>query len=99
MRADHFVPPAGHPLHGYVLGIPQTLTDRLLARIVARCQALPGADLFEPSDCEFYLKGRLEGLRGKDYRSPVMTDIERMSRFHHCEEQYIFGPTGFDPHP
>ena len=60
---------------------------------------LPGADMFEPSDCEFYLQGRLEGLRGKDYRSPVMTDIDRMIRFHRCEEQYIFGPTGFDPHP
>ena len=60
---------------------------------------LPGADLFEPSDCEFYLLGRLEGRRGKDYRSPVMTDVDRMIRFHRCEEQYIFGPTGFDPHP
>jgi pilus assembly protein CpaC len=60
---------------------------------------LPGADLIEPSDCEFYVIGRLEGRRGKDYRSPVMTDIDRMIRFHRCEEQYIFGPTGFTPHP
>ncbi|HEX3316010.1 MAG TPA: type II and III secretion system protein, partial [Gemmataceae bacterium] len=60
---------------------------------------LPGADLFEPSDLEFYLLGRLEGRRGKDYRSPVMNDCDRMLRFHRCEEQYIFGPTGFDTHP
>ncbi len=61
---------------------------------------LPGADLFEPGDLEFYLLGRLEGRRGQDYRSPVRNDMERMIRFHRCEEQYIFGPTGFGPnHP
>src|SRR5262249_25079345 len=29
--------------------------------------SLPGADLFEPSDCEFYLLGRLESRREYDY--------------------------------
>jgi pilus assembly protein CpaC len=60
---------------------------------------LPGSDLFEPSDLEFYLLGRLEGRRGVDYRSPVMNDLDRMRRFHRCEQLYIFGPHGFGGQP
>lgn len=55
---------------------------------------LPGSDLFEPSDLEFYLLGRLESRRSYDYRSPVMNDCSRMSRYHRCEQLYIFGPHG-----
>lgn len=56
---------------------------------------LPGADLFEPGDVEFYLLGRLESRRDYDYRSPVMTDIDRMCRYRRCEQVYISGPHGF----
>lgn len=61
---------------------------------------LPGSDIFEPDDCEFYLHGRLESHRDVNYRSPVMTDIHRMKAFKRCEETYIFGPVGHagDPH-
>jgi pilus assembly protein CpaC len=61
---------------------------------------LPGSDIFEPDDCEFYLHGRIESHRDVNYRSPVMTDIHRMKAFKRCEEQYIFGPVGHtgDPH-
>ena len=31
---------------------------------------LPGSDLFEPSDLEFYLLGRLEGRHTGDFRQP-----------------------------
>jgi pilus assembly protein CpaC len=55
---------------------------------------LPGSDLFEPSDCEFYLLGRLESRRPYDYRSTVMNDLARQQRYRHCEQSYIFGPTG-----
>jgi pilus assembly protein CpaC len=55
---------------------------------------LPGSDLFEPGDLEFYLLGRLESRRSYDYRSPVMTDIHRMLRYRHCEQLYITGPQG-----
>ena len=55
---------------------------------------LPGSDLFEPGDLEFYLLGRLESRRGYDYRSPVRTDIPRMMNYHRCEQLYIFGPSG-----
>ncbi|MFO0970108.1 MAG: pilus assembly protein N-terminal domain-containing protein [Gemmataceae bacterium] len=55
---------------------------------------LPGSDLFEPSDLEFYVVGRMEGRRRYDYRSPAMTDLARMRRFYRCEQIYIFGPHG-----
>lgn len=60
---------------------------------------LPGSDLFEPSDLEFYLCGRLESLRSYDYRSPVMNDIHRMRRYHRCEQIHIFGPHGYSAQP
>jgi pilus assembly protein CpaC len=55
---------------------------------------LPGADLFEPGDVEFYLGARLESRRPYDYRSPAMTDLARMARYRHCEQIFIFGPNG-----
>jgi pilus assembly protein CpaC len=55
---------------------------------------LPGSDLFEPGDLEFYLRGRLESRRSEDYRSPVRTDWERMLSYRRCEKLYITGPTG-----
>jgi pilus assembly protein CpaC len=55
---------------------------------------LPGADLFEPSDLEFYLCGRFESRRPYDYRSTIRNDIYRKCRYHHCEDVYILGPHG-----
>jgi pilus assembly protein CpaC len=57
--------------------------------------SIPGSDLFEPGDLEFYLLGRLESRRMEDYRSPVRTDIHRMLRYRHCDDVYIGGPLGF----
>lgn len=59
---------------------------------------LPGSDLFEPSDIEFYLLGRLESRRSYDNRSPVMTDIHRLMKYRTMENQYIIGPTGHSEH-
>jgi pilus assembly protein CpaC len=55
---------------------------------------LPGSDLFEPGDLEFYLLNRLESRRCYDYRSSVMTDICRMVKYRCCEQIYICGPHG-----
>lgn len=55
---------------------------------------LPGSDLFEPGDLEFYVWGRLESRRSYDYRSTVMNDLDRMCRYRHCENLYILGPHG-----
>ena len=55
---------------------------------------LPGNDLFEPSNIEFYLLGRIESRRNKDYRAPVMTDMHRRLNYLKCQEFYMNGPTG-----
>lgn len=57
-------------------------------------QMLPGMDVFEPGDLEFYLAGRLESRRCYDYRATVMTDIHRMLSYRRCERNYIIGPCG-----
>lgn len=57
--------------------------------------ALPGSDLFEPSDIEFFLLGRIDSRYAEDYRTPVRTDIERMKAFHRCQAEFIVGPSGF----
>ena len=55
---------------------------------------LPGADLYEPGDLEFYVKGRLESHRTTDYRSPARSEWDRMVAYRHCEQQYLDGPHG-----
>jgi pilus assembly protein CpaC len=60
---------------------------------------LPGVDLIEPGDLEFYLLGRLESRRDYDYRSPVRTDIHKMLRYRSCEDIYIYGPKGHSTGP
>jgi len=67
-----------------------------LVHPMERCKVppLPGCDIFEPGDCEFYLWGRIESRRDYDYRSPVMTDLARMCRYKRAEQIYIAGPHG-----
>lgn len=60
------------------------------------CQTppLPGADMFEPGDVEFYLLNRLESRRSYDFRSPARTDFHRIKAYEHCEDPFIIGPMG-----
>ncbi len=60
---------------------------------------LPGSDIFEPGDLEFYLLGRLESRRPYDYREGVRTDIHRMLRYRRCDDVLISGPHGHSPGP
>jgi len=55
---------------------------------------LPGADVFEPGDVEFYLMGRLESRRSYDNRATVRTDWQRQKRYFHCEDTFIIGRQG-----
>jgi pilus assembly protein CpaC len=55
---------------------------------------LPGSDLFEPNDLEFYLLGRIESHRPYDYRSPARTDWQRMHEYRQYENLYLSGPHG-----
>lgn len=45
------------------------------------CLPLPGGDIYEPDDKEFFLRGDIEGRRTEDFRSPVRTTIERQKVF------------------
>lgn len=61
------------------------------------CQTpnIPGSDVFEPGDVEFYLGNRLESRRSRDWRASVRTDYHRIragDKF--CEDQFIIGPNG-----
>lgn len=55
---------------------------------------LPGTDVIEPGDIEFYLLNRLEGRRAVDNRSPVRTDLRRQLNYEHCEDLFIIGAQG-----
>ncbi|MGF1582518.1 MAG: pilus assembly protein N-terminal domain-containing protein [Gemmataceae bacterium] len=72
------------------------LVQPVLVRPLGRGKVppLPGSDVFEPSDLEFYLLGRLESRRRYDYRTSAMTDYHRMQAYKRCERYYIFGPHG-----
>jgi pilus assembly protein CpaC len=60
---------------------------------------LPGSDIYEPSDLEFYLFGRLESRRSYDFRSPYRTDINKMVRYRRCEDLFIYGAHGSSEPP
>ncbi|TWT34619.1 type II and III secretion system protein family protein [Blastopirellula retiformator] len=56
---------------------------------------LPGADVFEPTDIEFFLGNRLESHRARDFRSSVRTDFGKQLAGERCHEaQFLIGPTG-----
>jgi pilus assembly protein CpaC len=55
---------------------------------------LPGQDVLEPNDLEFYLLGRLESHTGMDYRSPVRTDCSRTKQYREVERNMLIGPSG-----
>jgi pilus assembly protein CpaC len=57
---------------------------------------LPGADIFEPGDCEFYIKGRLESHVPADYRTAVRTDCMRLKMARQLEQNLLIGPHGHD---
>jgi pilus assembly protein CpaC len=80
-------------------GAEQELVILVTPELVAPLEAcdtplLPGSDVFEPSDCEFYLFGRLESRRSEDFRSSARTDYHRMKSYEDCEDIYIIGRQG-----
>jgi hypothetical protein len=72
------------------------LVTPVLVHPLDRCKtpALPGSDVFEPGDIEFFLGGHLEGHRTEDYRASARTDFARQAAYSNCENLYIIGPTG-----
>jgi pilus assembly protein CpaC len=60
---------------------------------------LPGSNIFEPTDIEFYGLGRLESYHMRDWGSQYRTDIQKQLRRKQFEDAYLSGPRGysFDP--
>ncbi|WP_146531103.1 type II and III secretion system protein family protein [Novipirellula artificiosorum] len=72
------------------------VTPHLVAPVDA-CEgpALPGSDVHEPTDIEFFIANRLESRRSRDYRSSVRTDYARQKRAEHCcPELFMIGEVG-----
>ncbi len=56
---------------------------------------LPGNDVYEPTDIEFFLSNRLESRRSRDFRSPVRTDYHKLKRAELCcADLFIVGSHG-----
>jgi pilus assembly protein CpaC len=72
------------------------LVTPVLVHPLDRCKTpnVPGSDIFEPGDVEFYLGGHLEGTRSEDFRASVRTDFARQAAYLDCENTYIIGPKG-----
>ena len=67
---------------------------------------LPGMEVTEPTDCQFYFAGRYEGREGCDHRSTISPVYHRQildarheaklqTRYQKCEKHYIIGEHGF----
>ncbi|MEZ6066738.1 MAG: pilus assembly protein N-terminal domain-containing protein [Planctomycetaceae bacterium] len=71
------------------------VTPYLAGPIAEECRPpLPGSDYFEPTDWEFFVKGRLDGRRAEDFRSPVRDTRRRIKAYRHVEQRYIIGGVG-----
>ncbi len=75
-----------------VLVTPQIV--RPLDEIEVVNSGLPGADVFEPDDLEFYLLGRMESRAPRDFRATAQTDFDRL-RHRRVEQVFIKGPVGY----
>lgn len=94
------------PLLGFTGGVNRTsaaeqelvilVTPELVAPLDAcAIPALPGHDVHEPTDIEFYLANRLESRRSRDFRSPVRTDYPKMRMPDKCcPDRYLVGGVG-----
>jgi pilus assembly protein CpaC len=72
------------------------LVTPVLVHPLEQCKTppIPGSDVFEPGDIEFYLLGHLEGRRSEDYRASVRSDFARQERYIHCNDMFIIGSHG-----
>lgn len=53
---------------------------------------LPGGDMFEPNEKEFYLHGRLESNHPVDFRSPIRSDLKRTAEYRDFSQPSIVPP-------
>jgi pilus assembly protein CpaC len=56
----------------------------------------PGDRVFQPSDPEFFLLGRLEGKLGREFRAPLSyQDPLNLMRHFQSEQAWVIGPHGY----
>jgi pilus assembly protein CpaC len=55
---------------------------------------LPGADIKEPTDCEFYFNGRIEGLTTEPFQTTTAWKNLQVHMLH-LDEKNVCGPVGF----
>ena len=72
------------------------VTPHLVAPVdAAEAVSLPGNDVHEPTDIEFYVANRLESRRNKDFRTSVRTDHARQHAGERCSgQQFMIGKIG-----
>lgn len=57
---------------------------------------VPGAEVQDPNDLEFYLLNRIEGRTGRNVRSTLLWDKGcGVARYLQLEQQHVYGPVGF----
>ena len=56
---------------------------------------LPGHQVFEPSDYEFFVNGFLESQYSENFRSAARTDTFRRQAYYECERRIIVGESGY----
>ena len=74
------------------------LVTPYLVRPMESCQVppLPGQDIKDPNDCEFYLLNRIEGRTGCSFRSTMgWEDPWDLVRLMRLESRCVSGPVGF----
>lgn len=94
------------PLVGWTSGVNRTsaaeqelvilVTPELVAPVEACAPlGLPGNDVYEPTDVEFFLSNRLESRRSNDFRSAVRTDYHKQRMPDRCcPDKFIIGSNG-----
>jgi pilus assembly protein CpaC len=94
------------PLVGWMFGVNRTTSSEQELLILIRPELvrplnpdevpshLPGSDMFEPDDVEFYLFNRLESRHAEDARPAAMTDPDRIGRQRLAQQKFIVGPSG-----
>lgn len=56
---------------------------------------LPGHQVFEPNDLEFFVNGLIESQYSENFRSAARTDIYRRQAYYECEKRIIAGDSGY----
>lgn len=94
------------PLVGSLAGVNRTsaaeqelvilVTPELVAPVDScATPGLPGNDVYEPTDVEFFISNRLESRRSNDFRSSVRTDFHKQRIPDKCcPDRFIIGSNG-----